>query len=158
MIEESPRPAKRHYSESPYLTFAGSDLALTGDPATEPAFALTFNVLENLTNYLAEFDLWPELEPQTVKDELAHFNAWYAHDHPAFDGEAVTLPALHALSLRRILAAGETRGARAADYEVFVVLHAAIFRALQEEREIERLMEGSSCNSTFMSSSGSNFA
>jgi hypothetical protein len=143
MPETEPPFPSRPSNESPYLVFKGSDLTIEGDPSSDEQFALTFDVLENLTDYLGEFDLWPELEPQMVKEELAHFNGWYAHDHPTVEGDAVTLPDLHALSLRRLLAAEETHGALPADYEGFVVLHAAIVLALKHEQEIDRRMQAS---------------
>src|SRR5262245_34023044 len=120
MPEQDPQLQPHLSSESSSLVFQGSDLTIAGDPATDAQVALTFSVLENLTNYLVEFDLWPALEPQLVKEELAHFNGWYAHDHPTAEGDAVTLAQLHALSLRRLLVAGEAQGTRSADYARFV--------------------------------------
>jgi hypothetical protein len=143
MSEQHPHPQTHPYHESLSLVFQGNDLTIEGDPSTAAQFALTVAVLENLTNYLGEFDLWPALEPQMVKEELAHFNGWYAHDHPTVEGDAVTLSQLHALSLRRLLAAGATRGALSAEYERFVVLHGAIVMGLRHEEEMERLMQAS---------------
>jgi hypothetical protein len=76
MPEQHPQSQTRPSNESPYLVFKGSDLTIEGDPSTAAQFALTFAVLENLTNYLVESDLWPELEPQMVKEDLDHFNGW----------------------------------------------------------------------------------
>src|SRR5436309_327723 len=55
----------------------------------------------------------------------------------------VTLDQLHALSLRRLLAAYETKSASPADYEQFVHVHAAIFLALHEEQAAARFMKSS---------------
>ena len=137
MPEKAPQFQTPLSSESPYLVFQGSDLTIAGDPSTAAQFTLTRDVLENLTNYLVEFDLWPALNPQMVKEELAHFNGWYAYDLPAVEEDAVTLAQLYALSLRRLLGAGETEGTRSAEYERFVALHEAIVLALQREQAID---------------------
>ena len=144
MKEQAPAPY-RHYSESSMLAFWGTDLHIAGDPATEERFSTTLHCLENMTTYFTEFELWQALTPQTVTDEVTHFNQTVTAirqgagvPEPAV---TVTLDQLHALSLRRLLAAYETKGASSADYERFVHLHAAIFLALHEEQEVERLRQ-----------------
>lgn len=126
----------------------GSDLHIEGDPTEEEQFYITLHFLENMTDYLSEFQLWAELEPQTIKDELTHANQAMTETRQragiAEPTGEVTLPQLHALSLRRLIAAYETKGVSPPDYERFVHLHAAIFLALNEEQEIERLMQTAS--------------
>src|SRR5437764_11435656 len=143
MKEHAPSPYQ-HYSESPHLTFCGTDLHIPGDPATEEQFYTTLHCLENMTTYFTEFDLWQAVSPQTVSDELTHFNQSVTAIRQGAGVPQpevqVTLSQLHALSLRRLLAMDETKSASPADYERFVHVQAAIFLALHEEQADTRLV------------------
>ncbi len=147
MKEQAPVPY-RHYSESPLLAFWGTDLHIPGDPATEAQFYTTLHCLESMTTYFTEFDLWQAVAPQTVSDEFTHFNQTVTTIRPRASVSqpevAVTLDQLHALSLRRLLATYDTKGASPGDYERFVHLYTALFLALHEEQELERLMQAPS--------------
>lgn len=138
----------RHYSESEHLIFWGTDLHLASEPTTEEQFYTTLHCLENMTSYFTEFDMWQALEPQTVTDEVTHFNQSVTAIRQGAGVPQpevhVTLSQLHALSLRRLLATYDTKGASPADYERFVHLHAALFLAVHEEQEIERLRQAQS--------------
>lgn len=146
-MKEQTRAPYHHYSESSMLVFWSTDLHIPGDPITEEQFYTTLHCLENITNYFTEFDVWQALTPQTIQAELAHFNeratlvrTGAGVPEPEVD---VTLTQLHALSLRRLLATYDTKGADPTDYERFVHLHAAIFLALHEEQEVEPLLQES---------------
>jgi hypothetical protein len=144
MKEQAP-PAFRHYSQSEHLTFWANDIHIAGDPAAEAQFYTTLHCLEQMTTELTAGEVWQPVAPQTVTAELTHFN----HSVTAVRRGAsvpqpevsVTLEHLYALSQRRLLAAYDTQGASAVDYERFVRLHAALFLALHEEREEERLRQ-----------------
>lgn len=143
----------RHYSESAHLTFWGTDLHIAGDPATEEQFYTTLHCLENMTTYFTLANVWPTLDAQTIAEEVTSFNQTVTEVRHGADVSkptvTVTLEQLHALSLRRMLAAADTKSATPTDYERFVQLHAAIFLALQEEQEEERLKEESTTEPSY---------
>lgn len=146
MKEQAPAPYC-HYSESPILAFWGTDLHIAGDPATEQQFYTTLHCLEHLTTDCTEGESGRAVTPQTVSDELAHFNQSVTAIREGAGVPQpevqVTLSQLHALSLRRLLATYDTHGAQLHEYERFVHVHAAIFLALHEEKEAARLSEAS---------------
>ena len=146
MKEQVPSPYQ-HYSASPLLTFWGTDLHIPGDPASEEQFYTTLHCLEHITTDCIEGESGQAVTPQMVSAELTHFNQSVTAIRqgagvPQPDMH-VTLAQLHALSLRRLLAAYDTQGASAADYEQFVHVHAAIFLALHEEQAAARFLEAS---------------
>lgn len=140
MKEQAP-PPHRHYSQSEHLIYWGNDLHIAGDPATEEQFYTTLHCLEQMTTG----EVWQPLAPQTVTTELTHFNENVTTIRQGAGVPqpevTVTLEHLYALSQRRLLAAYDTNGASATDYERFVRLHAALFLALHEEQEAARLSE-----------------
>src|SRR5436853_1024212 len=106
--EQAPSPYQ-HYSESPYLTFWGTDLHIPGDPASEAQFYTTLQCLENMTPDCIEGESGQAVIPPMISDELTHFNQSVTAIRqgagvPQPDVQ-VTLRQLHALSLRRLLAA-----------------------------------------------------
>ena len=152
MKEHAPSPYQ-HYSESPHLTFWGNDLHIEGDPATEEQFYTTLHCLAHITTDCTEGTQGQAVTPQTISDELTHFNQSVTAIRqgagvPQPDVQ-VTLGQLHALSLRRLLAAYDTKGASPPEYERFVHLHAAIFLALHEEQEAARFMEASATEQSY---------
>jgi hypothetical protein len=145
MRKEQAPSSYRHYSESPLLAFWGTDLHIPGDPTTEEQFYTTLHCLETMTTACTEGEPGHAVTPQMVSDELTHFNQSVTAIRQGAGVPqpevTVTLNQLHALSLRRLLATYDTKSAIPADYERFVHVHAALFLALHEEQEIERLRQ-----------------
>src|SRR5437016_1834782 len=118
MKEQAPLPY-RHYRESEHLTFWGNDRHIAGDPATPEQFNTTLHCLEQMTTYFTIANGWPTLDAQTIAEEVTYFNQTVTEVRQGAGVPqptvTVTLAQLHALSLRRMLAAADTKSASPTD-------------------------------------------